>query len=83
VYLYTNGVVDIKNMEGHLYGNERLKAYVQKVHGLSAHDITENCLRDVHEFAAGAPQSDDIAILVLKYAGAQDHDINILHHLTT
>lgn len=63
---YTDGVTEAFNSEEELYGNDRLLAGAAAFTGQAAPAIASGILRQVRAFAAGAPQSDDIAILTLK-----------------
>jgi sigma-B regulation protein RsbU (phosphoserine phosphatase) len=67
--LYTDGVIEAFNPREELYGNERLLADSVGFAVQSAPDMTAGLLGKVRAFAAGAPQSDDIAILALKVVG--------------
>ncbi|NVM02192.1 MAG: hypothetical protein HWN67_07640, partial [Candidatus Helarchaeota archaeon] len=51
------------------YECKRLEAYLKKAYGDNPKEITVNSLKDLKEFVADAPQSDDITILVLQYNG--------------
>jgi sigma-B regulation protein RsbU (phosphoserine phosphatase) len=64
--LYTDGVSEAFNPQEELYGTGRLLADAGGFAGRSAQDMTTSLLGKVRGFAAGAPQSDDIAILTLK-----------------
>ncbi len=64
--LYSDGVSEAFNPEEECYGNERLLAEAGALAGKSASDITVGLLKKVRQFAGGAPQSDDIAILTFK-----------------
>jgi len=64
--LYTDGVSEAFNPQADLYGNERLLADAGGLVGQSAPGITTGLLGKVRDHVAGAPQSDDIAILTLK-----------------
>jgi sigma-B regulation protein RsbU (phosphoserine phosphatase) len=64
--LYSDGVSEAFNPQDECYGNDRLLADAGAFAGQSAPAITTNLLQKVRAFAAGAPQSDDIAILALK-----------------
>jgi len=66
---YTDGVTEAFNPTEELYGNDRLLADAAAFSGEAAPAITAGILRRVRAFAAGAPQSDDIAILTLKVKG--------------
>jgi sigma-B regulation protein RsbU (phosphoserine phosphatase) len=64
--LYTDGVSEAFNPQEELYGTERLLADAGGFNGRSALEMTTSLLGKVRAFAAGAPQSDDIAILTMK-----------------
>jgi sigma-B regulation protein RsbU (phosphoserine phosphatase) len=68
--LYTDGVSEAFNPHNETFGNERLLEAAEDWGGLSAPAITASLLAKVRDFASGAPQSDDIAILTLKVIGA-------------
>jgi sigma-B regulation protein RsbU (phosphoserine phosphatase) len=64
--LYTDGVSEAFNPQEELYGTARLLADAGGLAGRSAQDMTTSLLGKVRGFVAGAPQSDDIAILTFK-----------------
>jgi sigma-B regulation protein RsbU (phosphoserine phosphatase) len=63
---YSDGVSEAFNPQEELYGDVRLLTEASSLSGQSASEITTGLLRNVRAFAGMAPQSDDIAILVLK-----------------
>ena len=67
---YTDGVSEAFNLQDVCYGDERLLADTGKFAGQSAPAITAGLLQRVRAFTGSAPQSDDIAILVLRVGGA-------------
>jgi sigma-B regulation protein RsbU (phosphoserine phosphatase) len=64
--LYTDGVSEAADPASALFGEERLKACLAGAAPRTAVDTVDAVLRSVREFAAGAPQSDDITILALR-----------------
>jgi sigma-B regulation protein RsbU (phosphoserine phosphatase) len=64
--LYSDGVSEAFNPQEECYGNARLLADAATLAGQPAPAISASLLRKVRAFAAGAPQSDDIAIMALK-----------------
>jgi sigma-B regulation protein RsbU (phosphoserine phosphatase) len=64
--LYSDGVSEAFNPQEECYGNDRLLADVHGLADESASTITASLLGNVRAFADGAPQSDDLAILVVK-----------------
>ncbi len=64
--IYSDGVSEAFNSLEECYGNERLLTDATGLAGQSASAITAGLLQKVRAFAGSAPQSDDIAILVMK-----------------
>jgi sigma-B regulation protein RsbU (phosphoserine phosphatase) len=64
--LYTDGVTEAHDPEQNLFGEERLLACLGEGPRKDARALVEAVLRAVRAFAAGAPQSDDIAILAIR-----------------
>jgi len=67
--LYTDGVTEAMNPAQELYGEARLLAQARALAGQEPKALCERLGEDVHAFAAGAEQSDDITMLVLSYLG--------------
>ena len=70
--LYTDGVTEAENPQHELYSDERLQAFLQSHQSEQPRPIVEQLKEDVHGFANGADQSDDITILCLHYIGQQE-----------
>jgi serine phosphatase RsbU (regulator of sigma subunit) len=67
IVLWTDGVSDRRG-DGELFGEERLRALLESVSQEAPRSITDAIERAVVGFSATDPQ-DDIALLVLRYAG--------------
>ena len=67
--LYTDGVTEAFDVEGTLYGEERLLALVEGCEDRSPHGLQRLVRDDVAAHAQGAEQSDDITILALEVCG--------------
>ncbi len=65
--LYTDGVTEAFDGKGEMYSEERLTEEVSAHAGDSAAELAEDTMRKVRAHAAGAPQSDDITIVVCRY----------------
>ena len=69
--LYTDGITEAHREPPLLFGEERLLESVRATQGTagsqrpSAQEIQDRILADVHRFVDGAPQSDDIALILL------------------
>ncbi len=70
--LYTDGVTEAVNAGDDQYEEERLEATLQRLATTSApvtaEQLVEGVMADVEQFVSGAPQADDITLLVLTWA---------------
>jgi len=66
VAMFTDGVTEAMNHEGQEYDDPRLEQVLMDNRELSAQEILDIVIADVAEFTQGAPQSDDITMMVLK-----------------
>jgi phosphoserine phosphatase RsbU/P len=67
--LFTDGVSEAFDVNGDLFGEERLLAHLHASPGRSAPDTTLSVFDAVRHYAAGAQQSDDITVLTVRNAG--------------
>jgi sigma-B regulation protein RsbU (phosphoserine phosphatase) len=68
VVLYTDGIPEAMNIDGTLFGDEKLTKLLSECDPSgSPKAITDKLLQQTKAFAGEAPQSDDITILVLTY----------------
>ncbi len=67
IFLYTDGVVEATNAEEQLYGDERLRDFLNGLPEESAKEVCTDVWDDVDRFYDGAPQFDDITELSLKF----------------
>jgi phosphoserine phosphatase RsbU/P len=66
--LYTDGVTEAMDVEGNLYGEDRLENVLTGTgHDFVVKKITRCILENVAEFTKNSVQSDDITLLVLSY----------------
>jgi len=66
VIAYTDGLSEAMNLQGQLWGEDRLIQTVQTCANLSAADTIDALLEAVSLFANGARQRDDIALVILR-----------------
>ena len=69
--LYTDGIVEARGTDGSEFGEERLKALLQRCYYLEAHEIKDLIMADFNTFTAGCPVHDDQTMLVIKFKTAQ------------
>ena len=67
--LYTDGVTEAMNPNSELYGERRLLKFYDSNTAVSMVEFGHELEDDILEFAAGAPQSDDITYLYVVYQG--------------
>jgi sigma-B regulation protein RsbU (phosphoserine phosphatase) len=67
--LYTDGVTEAQNGDQKFFGERRLRELLASASGASPRETVASLLTAVSEYTAGAAQSDDITVVVLKYAG--------------
>jgi sigma-B regulation protein RsbU (phosphoserine phosphatase) len=66
VFFYTDGIVEAQNVEGQQFQLERLTKTLFDHQDCGVGEIEKSVIDSVTEFAEGAPQKDDITIVVLK-----------------
>lgn len=71
IYLYTDGVTEANDKDGHLYGEDRLYKVINGLQNFDTKEICTGIEEDVANFAKGAEQSDDITMLCFKMNYAQ------------
>jgi sigma-B regulation protein RsbU (phosphoserine phosphatase) len=67
--MYTDGVTEAMDPDGRLFSLERLLSCLRECPAGSAEEIASRISDGVTGFAGGAPQSDDITTVVLRYVG--------------
>src|SRR4051812_30764936 len=65
--VFSDGVSEAMSADGEEYGEERIIDTAHQHPGASPHELLQAMFADVRAFTKGAPQSDDITALVLKY----------------
>ena len=69
LFLYTDGVTEAMNEAGEMFSEERLEEVLAQASGSPLEKITRAVTEAVRRFADGAPQSDDLTMLLVKYCG--------------
>ena len=64
--IYSDGITEAMNPRMEEYGIERLKDQTFKNRSSSSNNILHAILQDVKNHAGGAPQSDDITLMIIK-----------------
>jgi serine phosphatase RsbU (regulator of sigma subunit) len=63
---FTDGISEAMNARGELFGEERLRAVLQRDGELPSEDLRDRVLEDVRRFVGDAPQHDDMTMVVLR-----------------
>ena len=66
LFMCTDGVVETLNAQNQLFGRERLQAVIAETADQPPEAILEAVLSQVEQFRGGAPQHDDLTIVVVK-----------------
>jgi len=69
LFLFTDGVTEAFNKSDEAFGEEKLEGYLNQCPGHPLQDVVKNVFQEVNTFSAGMPQSDDITVLTVHYAG--------------
>lgn len=66
IVMYTDGVSEAMDINGVDYTEERLEEFVRRHHESSAEHLIASIRNEIERHTLGAPQSDDITMVVLK-----------------
>jgi len=67
LFLYTDGVTEARDARRNQFSEHRLADFLQQANGSSATELIRGAVDQVRQHSVGAPQSDDITALALKY----------------
>lgn len=62
---YTDGVVDLQNPSGHLYGGEKLMHLLEKHHPLECEELLERIIEETEQFRGARERMDDFTLMLL------------------
>lgn len=65
VVFYTDGIVEAMNEKREIFGFERLLRVIQEARAMNPDSLLKEIMTRVNDFVAGAPQSDDLTVIVL------------------
>lgn len=75
LFIYTDGITEAMNNEGQLYSDLRLKAALNVNKNLGEEALIKAVRNGVKEYVNDAPQSDDITMVVLRYNGREEEQL--------
>jgi sigma-B regulation protein RsbU (phosphoserine phosphatase) len=67
IVIYSDGVSEAFDKRDGQYGDERLLECLGRLQDASAKQLVEGLVESVRQFADGAPQSDDISVLAIRW----------------
>ncbi len=67
VFIYTDGVTDAQNPSEEMYGIDRMLSCLNQSAGDIPQDIIKKMYSDIEDYVGSSEQSDDIAMLAVKY----------------
>jgi len=69
LFLYTDGVTEAMNEREELFSEERLKKEINALRDKSIQQIVAGIMQKTKAFSYGVPQTDDIAMMLLRFYG--------------
>jgi serine phosphatase RsbU (regulator of sigma subunit) len=70
VVIYTDGISEAQAAEGEFFGRKRLRDAARAGAGRTCAELHGDILEAVRAFTGGAPQADDVTLLVLEFQGS-------------
>jgi sigma-B regulation protein RsbU (phosphoserine phosphatase) len=75
--LYTDGITEAANPDDEMFGEERLEELLTEHRHASAREIEEKVYSSIKDFAAGASQTDDLTMVIVKIVADAAEDDTI------
>jgi sigma-B regulation protein RsbU (phosphoserine phosphatase) len=69
VFIYTDGVSEMKNLDDELYGTERLYDLLEKIKNKPVAEIVDTIRSSLEDFGHGTTAEDDISIMCFEFNG--------------
>lgn len=67
VVFYTDGIVDVKNPEGDLYGERRFLKSLGKINDKQVNETVDTVFETFNEFRQDTPLDDDVTLVLIEY----------------
>ncbi len=67
ILIFSDGVTEARDAEGELYGENRLKTFLEGCGAQPPEDVCAKVMAAVRDFAGAAPQADDLTLTVLRF----------------
>jgi len=69
LFMYTDGVTEATNLKDELFSERRLQNDLSVFREKPIQDVVLGLMEKIEDFSQGAPQADDITMMILKYFG--------------
>ena len=69
IFLYTDGITEAINKNDKFFGEKKLEKTLRTQSHLRPYAVLKMIINEVHQFADGTQQSDDITMLAIQYFG--------------
>jgi sigma-B regulation protein RsbU (phosphoserine phosphatase) len=66
LFLFTDGASETHDASGDEFGVDRLAKLIGSRRTLAPEDLAATCLKELRDFSSGAPQTDDLTLLILR-----------------
>jgi sigma-B regulation protein RsbU (phosphoserine phosphatase) len=73
IFLYTDGVTEATNSANEAFTEARLKQALRQLHGQPIQEVVAGIMGETKTFVAGAEQSDDITMMILRFFEGEGH----------
>ncbi len=70
ILIFSDGVTEARDVDGELYGENRLKEFLEGCAGQSPQEVSAKVVAEVQSFGGCAPQADDLTLTVLRFGPA-------------
>jgi sigma-B regulation protein RsbU (phosphoserine phosphatase) len=72
VVMFTDGISEAMNVEGIDYTEERVEEFLRNIGPMTAQGVLDEVQNEIARYTSGAPQSDDITLVVMKCVESND-----------
>lgn len=75
IVLYTDGVINSRDVHDEHYGTERLENNLQNMNDLTSEELVSKLLRSIMIYSGESRQADDISLMALKYLHKAENQV--------
>ncbi len=72
VVMFTDGISEAMNVEGIDYTEEKVEEFLRNIGPMTAQGVLDKVQNEIARYTSGAPQSDDITLVVMKCIESND-----------